>query len=76
MRDNLTPDLQNDFDAFVGFIARTGFVSRFRGTRYVYVEIGEFRYWQSRSLFQTGSNLNRVRLEDVVEDDQLSLGGL
>jgi hypothetical protein len=68
VRDKLAPALQADFDAMVDLIREVGYRARFGGAEYVYLELGDgFRYWESRSLFQPGSNLNRARAEQPVQ---------
>lgn len=67
--------LAEDFDAFAALIRDHGYRARFQGAEYIYLEVGDgWRYWQSRSLFQSGSNLNRARVDDG--EPQLGLPGV
>ena len=67
--------LAEEYDEFVRLIREHGYRARFQGIEYVYLELGDgWRYWQSRSLFQAGSNINRARVDD--SEPQLGLPGV
>ena len=72
VRAKLEPELQPGFDALVALIERDGYRSRSQDASYVYLELGDgWRYWASRSLFQSGGNLNRARVEQPDERPQI-----
>jgi hypothetical protein len=50
-RDHIDPVLVPAFDRFLGMIRQHGFKGRFLATTYVYLCVGEHRYWESPSAF-------------------------
>jgi len=74
VRSQVPVELQGDFDRFTRLIEQHGTPGRFQGVTYTYLEVGEHRYWSSRTLFhETGWNLNRARLDQIQPDPQLEL---
>jgi hypothetical protein len=67
-RARLTPALQASFDALVALIERDGYVGRFWGSSWRYVDLDEHAYWPSQSWYgpdagRPNTMLNRRRLD-------------
>ena len=62
----LSPDHQADFDRFVAVIAEHGYRGQFWRQEWVYLDVDDRRYWESRTLDGAGAIINRARLEDAT----------
>ena len=62
LRAWLSPDHQADFDWFVAVIAEHGYRGQFWGREWVYLDVDDRRYWESRTLDGTG--INRAHLDE------------
>jgi hypothetical protein len=63
VRHWLTPEQQAEFDWLAAVIARFGYPGRFWQQNWRYLDIGEFKFWTSRTIDGSGAILNRARLE-------------
>jgi hypothetical protein len=63
----LSPGLQAEFDAFADLIEKVGYKGEFWNARWLYVDLGAFKYWTSREWHGQGDGLrgmlNRARLD-------------
>jgi hypothetical protein len=65
-----------DFRRFAALIEEQGYRARFEGIAYRYLQVEEFLYWTSRSLWTPGQNINRRPAADVEgqpDQEQMSL---
>ena len=64
VRSWLSPELRADFDRLCSQILKRGYQGAFWHRTWVYLDMGEWRYWESRSFFgEGGAILNRARNE-------------
>ena len=79
LRAWLSPEQQVQFDWFADLIAEHGYPGRFWGKSWLYLDVGDHKYWQSRTIDGSGAIINRARLEPVAEPapqpTQLRTGG-
>jgi hypothetical protein len=66
VRDRVKPELQADYRRFTGLIKKYGYKGRFLRVVYTYLDVDEYRYWESPTLDRTGMILNRA----LNADDQ------
>jgi hypothetical protein len=50
-------------DWFVALIAEHGYRGRFWGQSWIYLDIDEHKYWESRTLDRSGAIINRALLD-------------
>ena len=77
-RDWLAAELQPDFDRFLAAIDRCGYRGRFLSTVYVYIDVGEHRYWASPTWHPPGSVMlnrasNRLAPAQPIESSRVDL---
>jgi hypothetical protein len=64
VRSWLNPEPRADFDRLCNLILKRGYQGAFWHRTWVYLDLGEWRYWESRSFFgEGGPILNRARNE-------------
>jgi hypothetical protein len=63
LRSWLDPGLQSELDWFVGLITAYGYTGRFWNRTWTYLDVGEFKYWESITIDGTGRIINRARLK-------------
>ena len=64
LRAWLSPEHQADFDWFVALVAEHGYRGRFWRQQWVYLDVDDRRYWESRTLDGSGAIINRARREE------------
>jgi hypothetical protein len=62
LRAWLSPERQTDFDWFAALVARHGYSGRFWNQSWVYLDVGDHKYWVSSELFGDGRIVNRAGL--------------
>jgi hypothetical protein len=64
VRSWLSPELRADFDRVCSLIVKRGYKGAFWHQTWVYLDVAEWRYWESRSFYGNGGPiLNRARNE-------------
>ena len=61
LRSSLSPAVQAELDWFVALIAELGYPGRFWGRGWVYLDVDDRRYWESRTIDRKGLIINRAR---------------
>lgn len=56
----LSPELHNDFYFFCAFIKQAGIIEYFYNTPYVYLRIGDWKYWTMEKPGETPILINRA----------------
>jgi hypothetical protein len=61
LRAWVRPEPRADFDQFIALIARHGYRAWFLGQEWLYLNVDDWRYRESKTLDRTGQIINRAR---------------
>jgi hypothetical protein len=67
LRTWLSPLQRVEFGWFADLIAHHGYTGRFWGQSWRYLDVGDHKYWKSRTINGSGAIVNRARMEPVAD---------
>ena len=67
LREWLDNANQGFYDRFAKLIKTHGYRGRFLRQTYVYLDVDNWRYWESKTIARTGMILNRAKNDDLAQ---------